>query len=178
VYDVLNHRRYPDTISYHKSSFDTHGMIIDPYFILCPPEKRHKIYDADVPLRSLLPKGLNGILVTGLGVSAHRDAMPVIRMQSCLQSQGFAVGYLAAVSVSENKTLRKVDIKKVQRYLVSMGNLPERVLSDKAFKAYSDKEMRQAADTVADNYKGLEILLTDHERCKSLIEFKNGCIFI
>lgn len=38
VYDVINHRRYPDTISYHKSSFDTHGMIIDPLFILNPPE--------------------------------------------------------------------------------------------------------------------------------------------
>lgn len=65
VYDVINHRRYPDTISYHKSSFDTHGMITDPFFILNPPEKRHMIYDADVPLRSLLPKGLEGILTTG-----------------------------------------------------------------------------------------------------------------
>lgn len=86
VYDVINHRRYKDTISYHKSSFDTHGMIIDPFFILNPPKERHVIYDADVPLRSLLPKGLDGILVTGLGASASRDAMPVIRMQACLQN--------------------------------------------------------------------------------------------
>lgn len=40
VYDVLNHRRYADTISFHQSSFDTHGMIVDPYFILSPPMKR------------------------------------------------------------------------------------------------------------------------------------------
>ena len=104
VYDVLSHRRYADTISYHKSSFDTHGMTIDPYFTLNPPEKRHKIYDADVPLRALLPKGLENILTTGLGVSAHRDAMPVIRMQPCLQNQGYAVGYLAALCVKEGKT--------------------------------------------------------------------------
>ena len=38
VYDVINQRRYSDTISFHKSSFDTHGMIIDPYFILNPPK--------------------------------------------------------------------------------------------------------------------------------------------
>ena len=100
VYDVINHRRYPDTISYHKSSFDTHGMIIDPLFILNPPEKRHKIYDADVPLRCLLPKGLEGILTTGLGASAHRDAMPVIRMQPCLQNQGYAVGYLSGKQIT------------------------------------------------------------------------------
>lgn len=169
VYDVINQRRYPDTISYHKSSFDTHGMIIDPFFILNPPEKRHTIYDADVPLRSLLPKGLEGILVTGLGASAHRDAMPVIRMQPCLQNQGYAVGYLSALAVKENKSVRKIDLKKVQRHLVQIGNLPERVLKDKEFKGYSNSEMKKAVAAVTDNYKGLEVLLTDPDRCVQLV---------
>lgn len=169
VYDVLNHRRYSDTISYHKSSFDTHGMIIDPYFILSPPMVRHAIYDADVPLRSLLPKGLEGIIVTGLGASAHRDAMPVIRMQSCLQDQGYAVGYLAAMCVREKKKIRKIDLKKVQRSLVQMGNLPVRVLQDHDFKGYENKELEQAAQMVADNYKGLEILLTEPRKCITLL---------
>jgi len=169
VYDILNHRRYPDTISFHQSSFDTHGMVVDPYFLLSPPMERHTIYNADVPLRSLLPKGLEGILTTGLGASAHRDAMPVIRMQPCLQNQGYAVGYLSALAVKENKSLRKVDIKKVQRHLVEIGNLPERVLTDKEFKGFSNKEMRQAADQVTDNYKGLEVLLTDRKLCMQLI---------
>lgn len=169
VYDVINHRRYPDTISYHMSSFDTHGMIVDPYFILSPPMARHTVYDADVPLRSLLPKGLEGILTTGLGASAHRDAMPVIRMQPCLQNQGYAVGYLAATCVKEGKTLRKVDIKKIQKYLVSIGNLPARVLTDKEFKGFSSKEMQTAADKVTDNYKGLEVLLTQPAECIRLL---------
>ena len=143
-------------------------MIIDPLFILNPPEKRHKIYDADVPLRCLLPKGLEGILTTGLGASAHRDAMPVIRMQPCLQNQGYAVGYLSALCVKENKSPRKIDIKKVQRHLVKIGNLPERVLTDKEFKGFSNSEMKKAIASVTDNYKGLEILLTDPERCIQL----------
>jgi hypothetical protein len=169
VYDVINHRRYPDTISFHKSSFDTHGMITDPFFILSPPEKRHTIYDADVPLRSLLPKGLDGILTTGLGASAHRDAMPVIRMQPCLQNQGYAVGYLSALCVKENKSPRKIDIRKVQRHLVKIGNLPERVLTDKEFKGFGNSEMKKALASVTDNYKGLEILLTDHEHCIRIV---------
>ncbi len=167
--DVINHRRYPDTISYHKSSFDTHGMIIDPLFILNPPERQHVVYDADVPLRSLLPKGLDGILTTGLGASAHRDAMPVIRMQPCLQNQGYAVGYLSAMCIKENKSLRKIDIKKVQRHLVEIGNLPKRVLTDKEFKGFSNSEMKKALDSVTDHYKGLEVLLTDYERCIKLV---------
>jgi flavin-dependent dehydrogenase len=170
VYDVLNHRRYPDTISYHQSSFDTHGMVVDPFFILSPPRERHEIYNADVPLRSLLPRGLDGILTTGLGAGAHRDAMPVIRMQACLQNQGYAVGYLAAVAVKEGKPLRKVDIKKIQQYLVKIGNLPARVLTDKAFKGFLQKVMREAALTVTDNYRGLEILLADPPQCIRLIK--------
>ena len=169
VYDVINHRRYPDTISYHKSSFDTHGMITDPLFILNPPEKRHMIYDADVPLRCLLPQGLEGILVTGLGASAHRDAMPVIRMQPCLQNQGYAVGYLSARCIKEGKTPRQADIKAIQKHLVKIGSLPERVLTDKEFKGFSNAEMKKAAATVTDNYKGLEVLLTDHRKCIDLV---------
>lgn len=170
VYDVISKRRYPDTISYHKSSFDTHGMIVDPYFILAPPEARNTIYDADVPLRALLPKGMEGIIVTGLGASADRDAMPVIRMQSCLQNQGFSVGYLAAMAIKENKSLREINIKKIQRHLVEIGNLPGRVLKERPFKGYSANDFTTAARSVKDNYQGLEILLTDHERCRKAIE--------
>ncbi len=174
VYDVLNHRHYPDTISFHRSSFDTHGYITDPYFLLSPPMGRNIQYDADVPLRCLLPKGLEGILTTGLGASAHRDAMPVIRMQPCLQNQGYAVGYLSAMAVREGIALRKVNIKKVQRHLVSIGNLPERVLTDKEFKGFTSKEMKAAAATVGNQYKGLEILLTDTVECKRLMIQKMG----
>lgn len=169
VYDVLNHRHYPDTISYHQSSFDTHGMIVDPYFVLSPPMPRHAIYNADVPLRSLLPKGLDGILVTGLGASAHRDAMPVIRMQPCLQNQGYAVGYLSARCVKEHQSLRSIDIKKIQKHLVEIGNLPGRVLKDKEFKGFSTSELKQASLDVKEDYKGLERLLTNPEACRKLV---------
>lgn len=172
VYDILNHRRYADTISYHRSSFDTHGMTIDPFFTLNPPGKRHVIYDADVPLRALLPKGLEGIVVTGLGASAHRDAMPVIRMQPCLQNQGYSVGYLAALAAKGHLPLRKVNLRKMQRHLVEKGVLPARVLHDKEFKAFTDKELETAATRVADNYQGLEILLSTPARSLPLLRKK------
>ncbi|MDO5571737.1 MAG: FAD-dependent oxidoreductase [Bacteroidales bacterium] len=170
VYDVINHKRYDDTISYHKSSFDTHGVTIDPLFTLIPPEKRHIIYEADVPLRALRPKGIDNIIVTGLGASADRDAMPVIRMQPCLQNQGYAVGYLVSCCIKENKSLNKIDIKKIQKHLVNMGNLPKRVLTDKETKPFNDKELKGALSTVNDNYKGLEILFTDKQKCDKLAD--------
>jgi ribulose 1,5-bisphosphate synthetase/thiazole synthase len=170
VLDVINGRRYPDTISYHTSSFDTHGYTVDPFFTLKPPEKRHKIYNADVPLRTLLPQGLDGILVTGLGTGAHRDAMPIIRMQPCLQNQGYAVGYLVAMAIKEKRDLRRINMKKVQQHLVTIGNLPERVLTDKDNFPFTDDKWAAAAQTLPDHMTGLEILLTDAGKAIPLLK--------
>ncbi|MDD5603200.1 MAG: FAD-dependent oxidoreductase [Eubacteriales bacterium] len=169
VTDVINHRRYPDTISFHTSSFDTHGYTVDPYFTILPPLKRHVIYDADVPLRSLTPKGLDNIIVTGLGASAHRDAMPVIRMQPCLQNQGYSVGYACALAVNSNCSIRDVDIKKVQAHLVEKGILPERVLTDKDNLPFSDKEFEKAVSELPREMNGLQVLLTDKVKAEKLL---------
>ena len=169
VLDVLNHRRYPDTISFHTSSFDTHGYTIHPYFTICPPKKRHVLYDADVPLRSLLPRGLDNILVTGLGAGAQRDAMPVIRMQPCLQNQGYSVGYLCALSVRENRSVRNADIKKVQKHLVAKGILPERVLTDVDNFPFSDHQLKEAVSKLTGDYHGLEVLLTNPQKAEQLL---------
>ncbi|MDD6211323.1 MAG: FAD-dependent oxidoreductase [Bacteroidales bacterium] len=172
VADIIQRRTFHDIISYHKSSFDTHGTTVDSYFTLNPPLPRHTIYDACVPLRSLLPAKLEGILVTGLGASAHRDAMPVIRMQSCLQNQGYAVGYLAARCAAEKLPLRKMDIKKIQKHLVTMGNLPQQLIVRQDSDPYTTKALKEAADKVTDNCQGLEILLSVPQKSIPLLQKK------
>ncbi|MEZ5104077.1 MAG: FAD-dependent oxidoreductase [Draconibacterium sp.] len=164
VLDIYNNRTYPDTISIHLSSFDTHGFTEDPFFSLKPPEHSGVDVTALVPFRALLPKGLEGIVVTGLGASAHRDAMPVIRMQPCLQNQGYAVGWAAAIAKQKNQNIRYVDIKALQKELVAIESLPEHVLTDKDNFPPSMEKIQEASKTVVDNLKGLEIILWDKER--------------
>ncbi|MDR1719181.1 MAG: FAD-dependent oxidoreductase, partial [Dysgonamonadaceae bacterium] len=170
ITDILNLRRYSDTISIHHSSFDTHGFTIDTFFTLKQPAPSSVAYTADVPLRSLLPQAIDGIVVTGLGASAHRDAMPVIRMQACLQNQGYAVGILAAVAAKEGKSVRQVNIKEIQRRLVAIGNLPERVLSDQDDYGFTDAAFQNAARTVINSFEGLEVLMTDTQRAIPLLK--------
>ena len=50
------------------------------------------------PYRCLLPKGMDGILVIGIGLSAHCDAIPSIRMQPGVQNLGYAAGVAAAMA--------------------------------------------------------------------------------
>ncbi|MBE9509289.1 MAG: FAD-dependent oxidoreductase [Bacteroidetes bacterium] len=164
VLDVYNSRTYPDTISIHKSSFDTHGFTIDPFFTLKPPAHSGVDVIAYVPFRALLPKGLEGIIVTGLGASAHRDAMPVIRMQPCLQNQGYAVGRAAAIAAQKNQKIRYIDIKALQKELFKIGSLPKSVITDKDNYPPANEKIQEAAKTVVNDMEGLEILLWQKEK--------------
>ncbi len=168
--DMLNGRRYPDTISYHVSNFDTHGYTVHPYFIIRQPDGGHVTYDVDLPLRSLLPRGLDGIIVTGLGAGAHRDAMPVIRMQPCLQNQGYAVGLLAARIIRENVTARSIDLRDIQRHLAEIGNLPGRVVTDDDNMPLPDEAFTGAIAKIGNDFEMLEVLFTDLDRGVELLK--------
>ena len=119
--DILAERTFPDTLVTASSNFDTHGFTIHPVFAVAPPDK--KPMQAHVPFRCMLPRGLDGVLVTGLGMSAHRDAIPVIRMQADVQNQGYAAGLAAAESARSGTPLRTLDIRALQGRLVALGIL-------------------------------------------------------
>lgn len=126
--DFFAHRRYGDTVVIARSNFDTHGFVLHPMFLLKPAE--HQPYYANVPFRALLPKAWEGVLATGLGVSAHRDCMPLIRMQPDVQNQGYAAGLAAATAALEGKGFREIAIRELQRKLVSVKILPETILTE------------------------------------------------
>lgn len=126
--DFFAHRRYRDTIVIARSNFDTHGFILHPMFLLKPAE--HQPYSANVPFRALLPKNREGILVTGLGISAHRDCMPLVRMQPDVQNQGYAAGLAAATAAKEGKPLREISIRALQKQLIDCGILPPEILNE------------------------------------------------
>jgi hypothetical protein len=130
--DILNKRTWPDTICIAKSDFDSHGYTVHPAFLLQPPSRDGKALMCPIPYRVLIPENLEGILVTGLGISAHRDAMPIIRMQPDVQNQGYAAGVAAAMASRYTAGIvRNIDVRGLQRHLVDQKNLPETVLTQK-----------------------------------------------
>jgi hypothetical protein len=165
--DISNGRSYDDTIVIARSNFDSHGFTIHPVFMLKPPNRKEML--VNVPYRCLLPQGLDGILVTGLGVSAHRDAMPVIRMQADIQNQGYAAGIAAAMAAKGGVGVRQIDIKALQKHLVEKGNLPQRVLTDKDSFPLSEEEIARAVERVVNDFDGLEIILAQPQQALGLL---------
>jgi len=155
--DVYNHRTYTDSIGVSASNFDTHGFTVHAFFALQFPDKEE--VQCYTPYRALLPKGLDGILVTGLAVSAHRDSMPILRMQPDIQNQGYAAGHAAAMAAKQGKTVRTIDIKALQRHLAEVGIVPESVLTDVDSPPLPAARLKAAITNVADNYRDVSLLL-------------------
>lgn len=162
--DILTARTFPDTVFTASSNFDTHGFIIHPVFMVAPPD--HKPLQAHVPLRCMLPKGIEGILVTGLGMSAHRDALPVIRMQADVQNQGYAAGLLAAQCSKSGENFREIDVRAFQQRLVAEGIISsETALHQDSFPLPASA-VEEALRSDLSDVKHVAILFANSERSR------------
>ena len=172
--DLLLNRRYPDVICQARSSFDTHGQTAHPVFFIRDTGVHGEFIHANVPYRALLPRGVEGLLVTGLGISAHRDAMPVLRMKADIQNQGYAAGVAAAMAVQEGVLPRRIDVRKLQERLVGVGNLPREVLGWEDTLPLPFAVLERAVKRLSKGYDGLPEVMSDPVRALPLLRAEVG----
>lgn len=127
VLDQIIERTYSDLISVAQSAYDPHGYHGSDYIYagLMPPTK-HETKDGFltyIPLRSLLPKGLEGIMVVGRSHSVTHDVQASVRMNPDLINEGYAAGCVAARALATGKGLREVDLEPIQDHLAEIGNM-------------------------------------------------------
>ncbi len=168
ILDQITNRTFPDTIAKAGTSYDTHGYIVAPYLLLRHPLRQR--FTSYVPYRCLVPKELEGILVTGIALSAHRDAQPIVRMQPDIQNQGYAAGIAAAMAAKAGTLVRHIDIRALQRHLVKIGNLPESVLTDEDSHPLPPARVAAAVDRILDDYRALAVILSHRETSLPLLE--------
>lgn len=166
--DVLNERTYPDVVVQTFSNFDSHGHTVHEQFFIEDPG--HKAMKVNLPYRCMLPKKVDGLLVIGLGLSAHRDAMPILRMQPDIQNQGYAAGVAAAMAARAGVAVRGVDIRALQHHLIEKEILPKDVLGMTDSFPLSDEKLAKAVASIAKDYLGLGVVLTDYRRSLPLLQ--------
>lgn len=75
----------------------------------------------DIPYRSLLPKGVEGLLTAGRCISGTHRAHASYRVGGVCLAVGQAAGTAAALAALEKVTPRQLDVKKVQEALARQG---------------------------------------------------------
>ncbi len=181
--DQVSGRTFPDVIVISSSSYDSHGYPSSPYFALLPHDSISRKQNQPAPggtcftpYRSLLPKKLEGILVTGLGISMERDASAMVRMQLDLANQGYAAGVAAMLAVTNEVQPRKINIKELQKILIEKGNIPDSVLHLEDSFPVSDEQIYQAiqlygkATNPESAGKPLAIILSHKEKALPLLK--------
>lgn len=114
--DVLSNRQFEDGIACGTFAIDIH-----------PPEGEHQVFTGsgkavyEIPYRSLLPKGLDNVLVAGRAISATHNAFGSARVMATCMGIGQGAGVAIASIVKGKYTTREVDTSLVRKRLIDQG---------------------------------------------------------
>ena len=166
--DVMLNRTYPDIVCITRSNFDTHGQTVDPQFLIKSTEEAP--LSVNLPYRAILPRQTDNLAVIGLGLSASRDAMPILRMEPDVQNQGWVAAKACEHALREGKALKDIDVRSLQRDLVEKGILPKWVLTATDSLPIADARIAAAVAKIPDDYAGLPEVFSDPARSVPLME--------
>ena len=88
--------------------------------------------DYYTPYRALLPKGIDNLIVAGRHYSVESDAQKMSREIPPCMAQGEAAGVAASIAINEDKALRDVDYRAIQKQMRAQGADPGDVPSANA----------------------------------------------
>lgn len=109
--DVMHQGRFEDSIGIFPEFIDGYGLLIIPttgrYF--------------HVPYRSMLPKGVKNLIVTGRTIGGDKVSHAAVRNMMCCAVAGQGAGVAAAISIKTGHDFDTVDIGAVQTELRRQG---------------------------------------------------------
>jgi hypothetical protein len=115
--DILEARKFPDVIARSSYPVDIHnpegtGTLLKRL----PPGEAY-----DIPLRCLLPRNVEGLIVAGRCISGTHEAHSSYRVMPVSMATGQAAGVCAALAARAHKPPRAVAAAAVQSELVRQG---------------------------------------------------------
>jgi hypothetical protein len=115
--DILSARKFPDVIARGTYPVDIHNPTGKGTVLRSVPAG-----DAyDIPLRCLLPRGVDNLLTAGRCISGTHEAHSSYRVTPTAMATGQAAGVCAALAAATGKPPREVPTDAVQAELVRQG---------------------------------------------------------
>jgi len=115
--DVLSAHKFDDAIARGSYPVDIHDPEGEGTILRRLPA--HEAYD--IPLRCLLPRGLDRMLTAGRCISGSHEAHSSYRVTPIAMATGHAAGVCAALAARSGRIPREIPPKDVQRELLRQG---------------------------------------------------------
>jgi hypothetical protein len=109
--DVRGEARFEDSVGIFPEFIDGYGVLVLPttgrYF--------------QVPYRSLVPQGVDGLIVAGRSIGGDKISHAAVRSMMCCTVSGQGAGVAAAVSIRDDAGFADLDVAQVQAELRRQG---------------------------------------------------------
>ncbi|SLN72562.1 FAD-dependent oxidoreductase [Roseisalinus antarcticus] len=109
--DVRHQARFDDSIGIYPEFIDGYGVLI------LPTTGRYM----HIPYRSMLPQGVDNLLVAGRAIGGDPLAHAATRNMACCAVTGQGAGVAAAQAVATDTPLDRLDIARLQHTLAAQG---------------------------------------------------------
>ncbi len=121
VEDIFNHAKFPDGIGASNYHLDAHGEAnFSADFMAYKPIAPGEHY-YEIPYRSLIPKGIDNLLVVGRCAGTDFLAQSTTRIQHTCRYMGEAAGIACRLAIGAKCAFRDVDGKLVRRRMAQKG---------------------------------------------------------
>ncbi|MDD4922251.1 MAG: FAD-dependent oxidoreductase, partial [Bacteroidales bacterium] len=124
--DIYQEVSFEDTISQARSDFDPHYFVTSE-FSRCALLLPHFDHDAliDIPYRCIVPKTIDGLLLSGKAISQTYKALQFTRMSADIMALGYVTGLIACEVVKQGVQPRNFSVTGIQKELKAKFYLPE-----------------------------------------------------
>jgi len=116
--DILSGRKFDDGIAFGSCYLAVH----DPEGREISKDSLPKGHKYHIPFRSLIPRGMENLLVAGRCISVTHEALGSTRIVPTCMAEGQAAGVAAALAVKEGvSNIRKLNVDKLKESIKKVG---------------------------------------------------------
>ena len=138
--DAAEETHFDDLITVASSDYDPHFVGYGEYtrcgFLL----PHSNIVKVEIPFRSLIPIGLDGIMVLGKAFSQTHNALQFTRMSADLSVLGYLAGQVSAKAAIGQSRLKDFQLKDLQSEWFTRGFIPNEFSNRKVGNRINDRE--------------------------------------
>lgn len=114
--DVLSGRQFDDIAARFAYPIDIHDPAGNSTRTIRP-----RCGSYEIPLRTMLPRGLRGLMMAGRCISCTHEALAAIRLMPSAMALGQAAGTAAAMAATAGAEVREIDLAALRERLIAQG---------------------------------------------------------